>query len=111
MMVLVPCAAVVRGRGPGAAADRLAAVPPLRPITEQGSAGHPFTFDLLPCALEVVDGDEGGQDLRLALTSSSTAIDRASPVYGGESRDPRSVEALTTAICSSPTEPAAWWRR
>ena len=62
-------------------------------ITQQGTAGHPFTWTSLPSALEVVDGDEGDQDLRLALT----AIDRigaGSPIYGDESCDARSVEAL-----------------
>ena len=62
-------------------------------ITQQGTAGHPFTWTSLPSALEVVDGDEGDQDLRLALT----VIDRVaqgSPIYGDESCDARSVEAL-----------------
>ena len=62
-------------------------------ITQQGTADHPFTWTSLPSALEVMDGDEGDQDLRLAFT----AIDRiakGSPIYGDESCDARSVEAL-----------------
>jgi len=84
LMVAVLAAGLTGFAAPAAAAPT---------ITQQGTAGHPFTWTSLPSALEVVDGDEGDQDLRLALT----AIDRiakGSPIYGEESCDARSVEAL-----------------
>lgn len=62
-------------------------------ITQQGTADHPFTWTSLPSALEVVAGDEGDQDLRLALTAIDR-VSKGSPVYGDASCDARSVEAL-----------------
>ena len=88
--VLVAAALAVLAAGLTGFAASAAAAPT---ITQQGTAGHPFTWTSLPSALEVVDGDEGDQDLRLALT----VIDRigvGSPIYGNESCDARSVEAL-----------------
>jgi hypothetical protein len=62
-------------------------------ITQQGTADHPFTWSSLSPALEVVDGEEGDQDLALALTAVDR-VGKGSPVYGEKSCDARSVEAL-----------------
>jgi hypothetical protein len=62
-------------------------------VTQQGTAEHPFTWASLPSALEVVDGTEGGQDLRLALMADGR-IAQGSALYGDGSADARSVEAL-----------------
>jgi len=62
-------------------------------ITDQGTAAHPFTFQSMPASLELVDGGEGDKDLQLALTGLAR-IGPSSPVYGGVTPDPRSVEAL-----------------
>ena len=62
-------------------------------ITQQGVIGQPFTWSSLPQSLEVVDGEQGDQALRLAMTAVGR-VGKGSPVYGDESCDARSVEAL-----------------
>ncbi|NLE23505.1 MAG: hypothetical protein GX624_12115 [Actinobacteria bacterium] len=62
-------------------------------VTQQGTAGHPFTWSALPAGLEVVEGDDGGQDLRLALTARHR-IGQGSPICGDATCQARSVEAL-----------------
>jgi hypothetical protein len=88
-VLAVAVLAVLAAGGIGFAAPAAAAPT----ITQQGAAGHPFTWTSLPSALEVVDADEGDQDLRLALTAVDR-IARGSSIYGDESCDARSVEAL-----------------
>jgi hypothetical protein len=62
-------------------------------ITEQGAPGRPFTFEALPAALEILDTEDAGEDLRLADVVLGR-IDRTSPIYGGQYPDPRSIEVL-----------------
>ena len=75
----------------GAALSGPAAAVPV--VTKQGTAGHPFTWASLPDDLEMVEDDDGGQDLRLALTALHR-IGQGSPVYRAVSCQAASVEAL-----------------
>jgi hypothetical protein len=62
-------------------------------LTYQGVAGQPFTFEPLPATLELVDGEGGNQDLRLAVTAVER-ISSASKVYGGTTPSPRCLQVL-----------------
>lgn len=90
LLVVVAALCAVAGLGTAPAAGAT--------VTQQGTAGHPFSFERLPDSLQADKAADGSQELRLRFGLLGR-IDATSPVYApraeqGGLPDPRSVQVL-----------------